>query len=151
MVFEAARYVLALADFIVGRRSSTSVYLVDAAARGRGVPAIGHRNRIAAFAALAARGADHDAPAQLGSIQLWRVAHGSLSAVTQEQTRRRTGQQARPHCLERPAPRHSLRHPPRGRGNLAATSPSSRLRKCMERIDRRIQNLVPHSVARQPV
>jgi len=63
-----------------------------------------------------------DASAQLGSIQLWRVAHGSLRAVTQEQTRRRTGQQARSHCVECAAPRQSLRYPPRGRGNLTATS-----------------------------
>ena len=46
----------------------------------------------------------------------------STATVAQEQARRRAGQQARAHRLERPAPRQGLRHPSRGGGDLAVVS-----------------------------
>jgi transposase len=49
-----------------------------------------------------------DAAAQLAPLQLRSVAQGGLGSVAPEQARRRLGQQARPHRLERSAPRQSL-------------------------------------------
>jgi len=47
------------------------------------------------------------------------MAQDGVGAIAQEQARGRLGQQARPHRLERPAPRQSLRYPPRDSSDLA--------------------------------
>ena len=79
------------------------------------------------------------------------MAQDSSRAASQEQAGRRIGQQARPHRLERPAPRQSLRYPPRDSGDLGRRLTKFAIEECMERIDRRTLNLVPLMAARRSV
>ena len=93
-----------------------------------------------------------DATAKLGELQLRRMAAERSITDAPQQAGHRPRQQAGADRLERPAQREGIRHPPsRGHGDLSRTSPSSRLRNCMERIDKRTLSLVTQMVARQPV
>src|SRR5215831_574887 len=79
------------------------------------------------------------------------MAQNGVAAIAQKQTRRRVGEQARPNCLERPTQQESVRYPSlRQWRSRPPSEPSSRLRRCMERIDRRTLNLVPQTAAWQP-
>jgi len=77
------------------------------------------------------------------------VAERSPTAAPQ-QAGNGLGQQAGADRLERAPPREDIRRTQSESDRHLKLYPSSRQRKCMERIDERIQSLVALVVARQP-
>jgi transposase len=92
-----------------------------------------------------------DQTENLGAPRAQALVRGSQVAAPSQRAGDRPRQQARPHRLERPAPRQSLRYPPRDSGDLGRRLTKFAIEECMERIDRRTLNLVPLLAARQPV